>query len=414
MTHLDETANTLVIDAGAQAAIDPADGSYKVGNFSKGAVRGDVSSQWASRPDDERFTDLNALRDHLAAVHERSYETPLPVNAIEFVAGDIADPKARFDLRIGAPSLANPVRPTHWSFGQLASMAGAPGNYLRRLPAELAADALTWGLHTQRGGEADVMLYGDDDRLHAVTSAKYGRIPDHTVVDAVRKIAGSGRGEMRWKIPGELDWSTMRYHPNIDITKENTTLYASDRDFFIFLCDDRNPIEVGKLPTGEPDLMFRGFYLHGSSVGAYKQSLAAFYLRGVCMNRNLWGVEGFQEIDLIHTQSAPDRWLAEAQPALLSYAEGSTQKLIAGVRAAKARVVAKDEEEAIAFLARHCKFSDGLAKAVLAKGEEEEGRPPRSVWDLAQAITAHARGIGHADVRLTMEEKAKRLLDRVA
>jgi len=28
---------------------------------------------------------------------------------------------------------------------------------------------------------------------------------------------------------------------------------------FLFLCDDLNPIEAGRLPSGEPDLYFRGF-----------------------------------------------------------------------------------------------------------------------------------------------------------
>ncbi len=53
---------------------------------------------------------------------------------------------------------------------------------------------------------------------------------------------------------GILDWATMRHNPFVDVTKDSTTLYASDRDVFLFLVDDTHPIEAGRLPNGDPDL----------------------------------------------------------------------------------------------------------------------------------------------------------------
>lgn len=50
----------------------------------------------------------------------------------------------------------------------------------------------------------------------------------------------NGTGDTRWKVPGVLDWSTGVYNPRVDITKDTTTLYASDRDVFLFLVDDLN------------------------------------------------------------------------------------------------------------------------------------------------------------------------------
>jgi hypothetical protein len=92
-----------------------------------------------------------------------------------------------------------------------------------------------------------------------------------------------------------LDWRTNIYDPEAPVTRDSTTLYASDRDVFMFLVDDRNPIEVGKLASGAPDLMFRGFYSQNSEVGTRSAKLAAFFLRGVCMNRNLWVVAPGQQ-----------------------------------------------------------------------------------------------------------------------
>ena len=148
-----------------------------------------------------------------------------------------------------------PVAPTHWSFGQLASLVGAPAAYLRQLPAPLAAINLQYGLTSHRAEQVKTLeIENGRLELRAVTGPDYGRIFDHELVEAVQKIAGNGTGDTRWKVPGVLDWSTGIYNPNVDITKDTTTLYASDRDVFLFLVDDLNPIEAGKLPNGDPDL----------------------------------------------------------------------------------------------------------------------------------------------------------------
>lgn len=42
-----------------------------------------------------------------------------------------------------------------------------------------------------------------------------------------------------------LDWSTGIYNPQVDITPDTTTPYASDRDVFLFLVDNLNPIAAG-------------------------------------------------------------------------------------------------------------------------------------------------------------------------
>jgi len=133
----------------------------------------------------------------------------------------------------------------------------------------------------------------DDGRveLRAVTGPEYGRIWDKDLVAAVMSIAGDGVGDTMWKVPGVLDWSTMTHNPFVDITKDTTTLYASDRDVFLFLVDDTHPIEAGHLPNGEPDLYFRDFYASNSEVGSKTLGIASFYLRAVRCNRNLWGTE---------------------------------------------------------------------------------------------------------------------------
>jgi hypothetical protein len=245
--------------------------------------------------------------------------------------------------------------------------------------------------------------------LRAVTGPDYGRIYDHELVSAVMKIAGDGTGDTRWKIPGVLDWRTGIYDPTARVSKESTTLYASDRDVFLFLVDDLNPIEAGRLPDGSPDLFFRGFYCWNSEVGAKTLGLASFYLRAVCQNRNLWGVEDFQEIVIRHSKYAADRFAKEAAPALTRFANSSPQPFITSIRSARETIVARDDETRSDFL-RKRGFSKAETAAIIETVLAEEGRPPASVFDFVQGITAVARGKAHQDARLEMEGRAKTAL----
>lgn len=390
---------------------------YRV-DTSRGGHNGEVSMQWMARPADQRFLSLDDLHDFKRRFYEGAFQQRSDTREIELIAPEVRTKADMHKLLVGVKVDAGDVTkvreiaPTHWAFGQMAGLAKSPAAFLRELPSALVTDVLTWRLRHAREVE-QIKLYGGAEELYAATGPDYGRIPDYEVVEAVRQIAGSGRGEMRWKVPGVLNWSNGTYDPEAPVTKDSTTLYASDRDVFIFLVDDRNPIEVGKLADGAPDLMFRGFFIQNSEVGSRSLKLAAFYLRGVCMNRNLWGVEGFEDIKIAHTRTAPDRWLQQAQPALRRYADGSAAKLVEGVKLAKAATVASNDEDALAFL-KSRKFSEQRAKAILEVGEKEEGRKPRSAWDFAQAITADARGRLNTDDRLEQELVAKSILDKVA
>ena len=386
-----------------------ASGGYKV-DISRGERIGRVSSEWFSRPDDERYLSLSELYASVKTRAERS-RTRTVESAVIRVEAHRDDPE---NLALILPDAEAPVAPTHWSFGQLASLVSAPAAYLRQLPAPLAGINLQYGLTSHRAEQIKT-LETEDGRteLRAVTGPDYGRIYDHELVAAVQKIAGNGTGDTRWKVPGTLDWSSGVYNPMVDITKDTTTLYASDRDVFLFLVDDMNPIEAGKLPDGSPDLYFRGFYCWNSEVGAKTLGIASFYLRAVCQNRNLWGVEDFQEISIRHSKYAANRFAHEAAPALTRFADSSPRPFVEGIRAARERIVAHNDDDRTDFLRRR-----GFSKAETARIVEtvlaEEGRPPETVFDFVQGITAVARSKPQQDARLEMEGKAKKLLERAA
>jgi hypothetical protein len=384
-------------------------GGYRV-DVGRGQRIGRVSSEWFSRPADERYLSLSELMAAVKGRAERSRTRSVESAAVRVEA----DRDNAERLALVLPGSDQPVAPTHWSFGQLAALVGAPAAYLRQLPAPLAGINLQYGLTSHRAEQVKT-LETDNGRieLRAVTGPDYGRIYDHELVAAVQRIAGNGTGDTRWKVPGVLDWSTGVYNPLVDITQDTTTLYASDRDVFLFLVDDLNPIEAGRLPDGSPDLYFRGFYCWNSEVGAKTLGMASFYLRAVCQNRNLWGVEDFEEITIRHSKYAASRFAHEAAPALTRFANSSPQPFINGIAQARQRIVARTDDDRTEFLRKR-----GFGKAETAKIIEtviaEEGRKPESVFDFVQGITAVARDKPHQDARLDLEARAKRLLDRAA
>ena len=401
--HLVTSRVSLPIDV---APVAPVTRGFKV-DISRGERKGRVSSEWFSRPADERYLSLSELHDAVRARADRASARTLETRHIR-VEASRSDAER---LTLIVPGSESPVAPTHWSFGQLCGLVGAPSGYLRELPAPLAGINLQHGLLSHRA-ELVKTLETDDGRveLRAVTGPDYGRIWDYELVEAVMKIAGEGIGDTRWKVPGVLDWATMTHNPFVDVTKDTTTLYASDRDVFLFLVDDTHPIEAGRLPNGDPDLYFRGFYCWNSEVGSKTLGIASFYLRAVCMNRNLWGVEGFEEISIRHSKFAAQRFAHEAEPALLNFARSSPTPFIAGIKTARERIVAKKDEDREAFL-RKRGFSKGDTAKVIASVLEEEGRPPESLFDFVQGITALARSKPHQDARLELEGKAKYLLE---
>ena len=386
-------------------------GAFKV-DTARGGHDGTVSSEWFRRPADQRFLSLADLEASVQARAAASAQKVIDLDTINIRAenNDLET------LRVGftAEGKENVLLPTHHSFSQLCGLTSTPAGFMRELPAPLVAINLGYRIKTARQENVKLYYGKEDSRLYAATGADYGRIFDHEIVSAVRKIAGNGTGDTNWKIPGMLDWSTSMYNPFVDPTVDTTTLYASDRDVFIFLVDDTHPIEIGKLKNGDPDYVFRGFYISNSEMGGKTLKFRGFLLRGVCQNRNLWGVEA-DSLAIRHTKLAPQRFAREMEPHLIEYANASPAPIVASIQAAKEAVVAHNDEEREAFLKKHeIAKSRSAVDAILTAVLNEEGKAAESVWDFVNGITAVARGIKNQDARVELELKAGALMKKVA
>src|SRR5262249_39689154 len=92
--------------------------------------------EWASRPPDERYASVHALFEAARARRQQLEERTIDTG--EFRTEAVDD-----DLAFRESS-GRTATLTHWSFGQLATIAGAPPNYLRSLSASIASSAINW------------------------------------------------------------------------------------------------------------------------------------------------------------------------------------------------------------------------------------------------------------------------------
>lgn len=146
-------------------------GGYKV-DVSRGERIGRVSSEWFSRPADEQYLSLSELSRSVRDRADRS-RTRVVESALIHVEANRNDAEG---LALILPGTDAAIAPTHWSFGQLAGLVGAPAAYLRQLPAAFAAINLQYGLTSNRAEQIKT-LETDDGRmeLRAVTGPDYGR-----------------------------------------------------------------------------------------------------------------------------------------------------------------------------------------------------------------------------------------------
>jgi hypothetical protein len=368
-----------------------------------------ASHQWASRPADQRFLDLNELLARTQQGKINSTGKVVPTKALHFEP--MEDHKG---LKIaGQNGVAADV--THWSFGQLAGLAKAPAGYLRELPAELVADNLNYGLKFRREiDEVGVLLTREQTdsmagmppasriEMRAATGPNYGRIWNADIAQSLVNRFGDGRtGDFR--VPGE-------FGKQVDITRNNTTIYGSDRDMFVFLADEEHRIDMQGRRNGEPGSLARGFFVWNSEVGSTSFGVAFFLFDYVCMNRIVWGVQQYSEMRLRHTVSAPDKWLDQAEPLLMEYANSAAGPIEETIRNAQQKKLDSDLDD---FL-KSRKFNKSQISAIKATHEAEEGRPIETVWDAVTGVTAYAKTIQYQDDRVAVERAGGKILDLVA
>ena len=119
-----------------------------------------ASNQWSTRPADERFGSIQEMYEACRHYADSAREARTPYSELRL---ESQNNEVQLTGRAGQFA-----KLTHWAFGQLASLVGAPAGYLRNLPATLAVQNLNHGLKrrtTEQGDSTAQLLFHSNGSL---------------------------------------------------------------------------------------------------------------------------------------------------------------------------------------------------------------------------------------------------------
>lgn len=359
-----------------------------------------ASYQWFTRPDDERFETLKDLYLHCWVEANRAKTRDISIGELKVVAEE-------GDLKLQSP--AGVLGFNNWSFSQFARTVGAPAGYLHSLTAKTAAINLNENISSHSGDSAQLYYDGTTLVNRAITSQKYGRLPNHEVVKKVMDLGGNWRtpparpafaGQKGTRIATEEDCKCATLIKPGDLINPRT-LYGSDRNVFIFMVDPSKRIE-----DGSDGGLSRGFMVSNSEVGDAQICITTFWYRYTCGNHIIWGAENVHTFSTKHIgKGVQKRAFDRMDDMLKDYAEKSTDDDNSMITRAKNKELAPNYEGVLDLIFQNRKL---MAKNKvelswsLAEAHPEDGAPT-SVWGLTNGVTRLSQRSPYADERKELD-----------
>lgn len=345
-----------------------------------------ASKQWRTRPADERFSNLADLKSAVLNRRNVAFEGVINIQELKILPTNDSvclDYDGQY------------LDMTHWSFGQLCNLSGAPASYLRILPPEIVSENLNYALPKTRTSAKILITSNGTSTVRAFTSESYGRLWDSDIVSAVEGLCEKNPS---WHNPPAYK------RTGSDGTEmENAGLYASDRDIFMFFVDEDHQIEI------DDERLSRGFFVWNSEVGKTSFGITTFLYRYVCANHIIWGAQEVHEIRIRHSLHAPSRAFSEIMPILSKYVESSTSYETQAIKKAMEYRPAKNMEGTLGWLQK-LGFTKAVSERAYDYAVKEEG-DGTNLWTIIQGLSAMARDRKHVDARVDLERQAGRLLN---
>jgi Domain of unknown function (DUF932) len=351
--------------------------------------------EWATRPPDERYASVEALHEAARARRDRTMERDIET-------GEFRTEAAGTDGLAICESSGRMAGLTHWSFEQLATIAGAPPKYLRSLPAPITSDAINFGLRGHR--RTQHQLFVDRDApwtVHAITSSRYARVHHDELATRVLHLMAA---HPSWSLP--LGYKDGVYGAE----RVPSGAYLGDRDMFLFLVDGNRDLDD---PTDSTHAgLFRGFILRNSDVGAAALTLDLFLFRAVCANHVVWGFQHVAGFRRRHVgASIQDAWTTslDAVSAALD-ADPSVDRTL--LQRSITLELGPTRDAVLDAVVQRLDLSRKQAAEAYTLAEQNETNP-RSIWGYVQGLTRLSQHTPWQDGRFALDQAASRLLATV-
>jgi hypothetical protein len=351
--------------------------------------------EWANRPPDERYASVEALHEAARVRRDRTMERDIET-------GDFRTEAAGAGGLTICESSGRTAALTHWSFEQLATIAGAPPKYLRSLPASIASDAINFGLRRHTRMQHQLFVERDVPwTVHAITSSRYARVHHDELATRVRDLMAA---HPAWSLP--LGYKDGVYGAE----RVPSGAYLGDRDMFIFMVDGNRDLDD---PTDSTQAgLFRGFILRNSDVGAAALTLDLFLFRACCANHVLWGfhhVAGFRRRHV--GASIQEAWTASLDAVCTALdADPSADRTL--LQRSITLELGPTRDAVLDTVVQRLDVSRKQAAEAYTLAEQHEMNP-RSVWGYVQGLTRLSQHTAWQDGRFALDQAASRLLATV-
>ena len=378
-----------------------------------------ASSQWANRPSDERFWNLESMRNRAG-----KWQREAVIKDVKMA--DFAVQPSDGEVQLVGKNSGRTANFTHWSFGQFCQLLACPPSFLRTISPKLASDCLTERL---AGVDKDLdtkVLYNANGTVNAraFTGTGYGRVWNVDVIDRLIPLAAQGwRGAPArpcgcsnelTRIATEADVLENKM-PGLGINVGDIIapagFYQSDKDMFAFMVNEKYPIDND---GGSP--LYRGFFITNSEVGAKSVWLTTFLYNSICGNHICWGASCVQVNRVIHRgEMTLDRTFKMINQFLCNYSQASAAETSSKIRIAKTHELGKDKKEVTEFLYTKdiATYADLEAAFDTAEQHPEDGGAPTTAWGMAGGLTRLSQTKSYTEDRVELDTAAGKILELV-
>lgn len=314
-----------------------------------------------NRPEDECFPTLEALQEFVDSQKYNSEEYDLPLTNFSV-----------YGQRLVNELSDKPYQLNHFSYQQLTSLLKIPGRYLKSLPPKMFDDVLTYHLKDSDRQYRQFMFNENKQELRCVTS-DYHRVWNSKIVQDVSNIIDN-------------DW----HNPGSPYKQNHKGLYASDRDMFIFMVNDKYRID-----DGTDEGLGRGFFVSNSEVGYRSIGLTSFYYRYVCGNHIVWGAKEVTSKFIKHNYKAPQLYEFYLDEIIANLVNLSPSNEEGQIKKAKEKLFSKTKKGSIEKLMYWGILKKDEAALAYAEAEKEADTygdfAPNSVWGITQGVTRYSQ-----------------------
>lgn len=328
------------------------------------------------RAPDERFTSLDALRQHCQEQKAQSTDLWEPPQNLQPIVND-----GRLELAVGAEA---PQRLNDWSFTQLCGLAGVTKDTVNRLTPQTAKQVFT---ETLPDGNKPLQVHTCRGMVRSVHAASYTRLHNTELLSVISEFATDFQPPQESGGPGETG---------------GTGLYCGEQDLFVFLIDPLGWTEIG----GEH--FAPGFFVWNSEVGRRSLGIQNFWYQSVCANHLVTGAVEVAEFSRKHTASVHDglREIRRLIEQLVNKRDARRDGFAKVIANAMERSLGTDEENVLKTLS-----SNGVSRALARQALQiarESGR--FTIFSVVDALTRIAGSLPNAGDRTEADATASSLL----